>query len=387
MNARDGDVVLMHDLYKTTVTAACKAIPELIGKGYELVTVSELYRRKGVTLENGKVYRGAHDYTSLAAGAVDAYAAVSVTKTAVIDAADGGMGVYAVTLDDSLFGGGSLTVAAPFADVTLLPEAVRDGPVTVSVRMSGADVSVEVSRNGARMEQVPGGIYIGLPGTNLTAASVAVSVAPSGSRTPIVRSAAVSATVLRAYIDGSAVVGIDADAAKAFRDANADWAKSAVDFVSARGLLSGVSADMFGIYACVTRGMITTVLWRMAGSPASSAALTFTDVEASQYYAPAVAWAAEAGIVSGVGGRRFAPESSLTREQAVVLLYHYGGGSTSGDTGTLPCADWARDAYAWAKAVGVLTETDAAWVRPGGAVSRTEVAVLLYRFLAASLYV
>ena len=112
---------------------------------------------------------------------------------------------------------------------------------------------------------------------------------------------------MRAWLPGSAAVGVETAAAGTFRDAGEPWAKNAVDFVSARGLLSGVSQDMFGVYTGMTRGMLAAVLWRMEGKPAASGKAGFSDVKAGQYYAEAIAWAAENGIVSGVGNVKFAP--------------------------------------------------------------------------------
>ncbi|MDY5016748.1 MAG: polysaccharide deacetylase family protein [Eubacteriales bacterium] len=394
MSASDGDIVLMHDLYRTTVDAVCRALPELERRGYTLVTVSELFRRRGVTLENGEVYSSARAYPVLEETAESAYAGGRLPG-AMLGAEDCGEDGYAADVRAQDFAGEeTLTVSTPYAGVTLRREAVEDGALTVRVTRAGADVDIAVMRDGERLESIPGGVTVGLAGKGFSAASTVVTV-QDGVRTPVARSAAVSESAMRAWLPGSAAVGVETAAAGTFRDAGEPWAKNAVDFVSARGLLSGVSQDMFGVYTGMTRGMLAAVLWRMEGKPAASGKAGFSDVKAGQYYAEAIAWAAENGIVSGVGNGKFAPESALTREQAVTILARVFGltadaeglsvDGLSGNGQKLPCADWAADAYAGALGAGVLRETDAAWARPAGAISRTEAAVLLKRCIEASL--
>lgn len=382
MTARDGDIVLMHDLYKTTVDAACQAIPKLIEQGYELVTVNELFRRKGVTPENGTLYTSARSYETLPEAVSEAYPAVRRLDASAVDAEADAAGVYSATVS-----AGSLpvTVSTPYAGVTLTPGEDFAGSVTVRVRREADEVCVEIWKNGEKLEKAPCGVIVGLPGGSLGAGSVAMQVREDGTRTPVMRSAAVSASAMRVRVDGSARLTLAQDAAAPFRDTDGAWIADAAAFVSARGLLGGVSADMFGPYSGMTRGMLATVLWRMAGSPEPLTAAAFADVKASQYYAKAIAWACGQGIASGLGEDRFAPESPLTREQAVQLLYRTLGKPVRSEK-TLPCADWAREAYAWGYETGVLTEESAAWQRPEGAISRAEAAVLLHRAVTESVW-
>ena len=73
----------------------------------------------------------------------------------------------------------------------------------------------------------------------------------------------------------------------------------------------------------MTRAMLVTVLWRLAGAPAPKGANTFADVPGGAWYTDAVTWAAENGVVAGIGGGRFAPNGSVTREQTAVILFNY----------------------------------------------------------------
>ena len=386
MQAKDGEIVLMHDLYKSTVDAACRAIPELVKNGYELVTVQELFRRKGVTLETGTMYTSAKAYETLPDAVSEAYP--SVVKPTIINLAAqaDANGTYTATVDAATLQKGTVSITTPFANVILPKGSLVAQAFTVSIRQESDGASVDVYRNGIRQEKLIKGLIVELLGSSFTPGSVAALVSPSGTRTDIKESGAISAKALRAHVEGSARVAVSATTPIAFRDTNGEWVKNAADFVSSHGMLSGVSSDMYGPYTGMTRGMMATVLWRMAGEKKATATSRFTDVKASVYYAPAIDWAAENRIVDGIGDNKFAPESNLTREQTIMLLYRYMGGNAHGDS-SLPCAGWARDAYAWARDLGILTKDSAAWLRPAGDISRAEVAVLLHRAVIAGLYV
>lgn len=100
------------------------------------------------------------------------------------------------------------------------------------------------------------------------------------------------------------------------------WYADAVKYVFDQGLMSGMSAQEFGPDGQVTRGQVVTILWRLAGSPTVSGK-TFTDVSASVWYADAVAWASANGVVSGYESGLFGPEDQVTREQLAAILYRY----------------------------------------------------------------
>ncbi len=112
--------------------------------------------------------------------------------------------------------------------------------------------------------------------------------------------------------------------APVFKDTANHWAKNAIGFVVEKGIFSGTSATTFSPDAPMTRGMFVTVLGHIHGVDVSKyKTVSFTDVNASQYYAPYVAWAAKNGIVSGVGNNKFAPDNTVTREQAATMLAKY----------------------------------------------------------------
>ena len=108
-----------------------------------------------------------------------------------------------------------------------------------------------------------------------------------------------------------------------FNDVSAnDWFASAVDYVTDKGMMNGTGTNTFGPKANTTRGMVVTVLYRLENEP-STAAASFTDVASGAYYANAVAWANANGIVSGYGNGKFGPNDKVTREQLAAILYRY----------------------------------------------------------------
>ena len=90
-----------------------------------------------------------------------------------------------------------------------------------------------------------------------------------------------------------------------------------------QGITTGTSETTFSPNATVTRGQTVTFLYRDAGSPAASAAGTFTDVAADAYYAAAVQWAVSEGVTDGMTSTTFQPDGNCTRAQIVTFLYRY----------------------------------------------------------------
>lgn len=102
-----------------------------------------------------------------------------------------------------------------------------------------------------------------------------------------------------------------------------DWFADAVRFVYENGMMNGVSETDFAPHATTSRSMIVTILYRLEGEPVVDYAMDFTDVAGDAYYAEAVRWAASEGIVGGYGGGLFGSEDAVTREQLAVILYRY----------------------------------------------------------------
>lgn len=170
-----------------------------------------------------------------------------------------------------------------------------------------------------------------------------------------------------------------------FQDVSADdWFAQAVAYVSSEGLMSGESTNTFAPNASMTRGMLATVLYRLAGQPETTAQTTFADVTAGAYYADAVAWAAEQSVIAGTSDTAFSPEQAITREQLAAMLYRYAGspateGSLSAYTDAAQVSAYAEDALCWCVENGILTGTSTDTLSPQATATRAEVAAVLQR--------
>ncbi len=169
------------------------------------------------------------------------------------------------------------------------------------------------------------------------------------------------------------------------------WYAEAVDYVSGRGLMTGVSDTAFAPDSPVTRGMIVTILYREAGSPAFVGKAEFSDVAEGAWYAAAVEWAAEVGLVIGYGNGLFGPEDPVTREQMAVMLRQYAKmrvvdvtktADISSYTDAASVSGWANEALRWAVAEDLISGTTADTLDPGGKVIRAQAAAMLMRFLS-----
>ena len=235
-----------------------------------------------------------------------------------------------------------------------------------------APVEVEASRDSSTAPTVKielprnsGDTKVEIPVSNVKPGTVAVLVHADGTE-EIVKNSLPTEDGIQLTVNGGATVKI-VDNSKDFIDTRNHWAKDAIDFVSARGLVSGMSATIYAPDASTTRAQLWTILarqndadltggsiwyekaqnwakekgisdgtnpngtinraqmvtmlWRAMGQPAAGSTANFIDVPADAYYANAVSWAVENGITTGVGGGRFDPNSTCTRAQIATFLY------------------------------------------------------------------
>ena len=235
-----------------------------------------------------------------------------------------------------------------------------------------APVEVEATRNSSTAPTVSielpkgaGETKVEIPVSNANSGTVAVLVHPDGTE-EVVKNSLPTENGIQLTVNGGATVKI-VDNSKDFADTQNHWAKDAIGFVSARGLVNGMNettyapdssttraqlwtilarqndADLSGGNtwyekaqnwakakgisdgtdpdAAINRAQMVTMLWRAMGQPAAGSAASFTDVPTDSYYAQAVAWAVEHGITSGVGGGRFDPDAACTRAQIAAFLY------------------------------------------------------------------
>lgn len=234
-----------------------------------------------------------------------------------------------------------------------------------------APVEVKASRNSSTAPTVKvelpkgaGETKVEIPVSNVKPGTVAVLVHPDGTE-EILKNSIPTEDGIQLTVDGGATVKI-VDNSKDFIDTRNHWAKDAIDFVSARGLVNGMNdfiyapnnsttraqlwtilarqndADLNGgsvwyekaqlwskdkgisdgtePNAAINRAQMVTMLWRTMGQPTATDKVSFADVPAGSYYAQAVAWAVESGITAGVGGGRFDPSATCTRAQIAAFL-------------------------------------------------------------------
>ena len=173
-----------------------------------------------------------------------------------------------------------------------------------------------------------------------------------------------------------------------FVDVNSGaWYYDAVSFVYNKGIMNGVTSTTFEPNSTITRGMVVTMLWRMAGEPYVSGG-SFSDVASGRYYSTAVAWAAKNGIVDGYSSTVFGVNDPVTREQFATILYRYAkymgysttGSSLAGYYDANSVSSWARDAMGWAVRNGIITGSGNSRLNPTGTASRAEVAQMFMSF-------
>ena len=190
------------------------------------------------------------------------------------------------------------------------------------------------------------------------------------------------------------VNGVTAIARFPFTDVVAGtWYYGAAAYAYNNGLFAGMTPTAFAPNATMTRAMLVSVLWRLAGAPAPKAPNTFVDVPDGAWYTDAVTWAAENGVVSGIGGSRFDPSGYVTREQTAEILYNYAHSkgydvSARADLTAFPDAGsvsgWAEEALSWANAAGLINGTvrdGQTILDPQGSASRAQVAMILMNYV------
>ena len=239
-------------------------------------------------------------------------------------------------------------------------EAVK-APVEVKASRDSSTaptVKVELPKNS-------GDTKVEIPVSNVKPGTVAVLVHADGTE-EIVKNSLPTEDGIQLTVNGGATVKI-VDNSKDFIDTRNHWAKDAIDFVSARGLVNGMNAVAYAPNASTTRAQLWTILarqsgadltggatwyekaqnwakekgisdgtnpngtinraqmvtmlWRAMGQSAAGSAANFTDVPADSYYAQAMAWAVENGITTGTGNGKFSPDNTCTRAQIAVFLY------------------------------------------------------------------
>ena len=170
-----------------------------------------------------------------------------------------------------------------------------------------------------------------------------------------------------------------------------DWFYDAVTYVYSEGMMDGVSDTQFAPNSNLTRGMVVTMLYRLEDEPRVTGFSGFDDVASGAWYADAVTWAAENGIVNGVSDAEFAPNDNITREQLAAILYRYaeyndydvsGRDDLSEFTDRSSISSYALDAMRWAVDEGLITGITDTTIEPQGTATRAQAATMFMRFMS-----
>ncbi len=210
-----------------------------------------------------------------------------------------------------------------------------------------------------------------IPVENVTSGTVAVIVHEDGTE-ELVKDSKPTEHGVQLELSGSTTVKI-IDNSKTFDDTKDHWSRDEVNFVAARELFNGVGGNQFGVSQPMTRGMVNTVLARLAG-------VDTTPSQGQAWYEVGTDWAKKNGISDGTD-----PTAPVTREQLATLLYRYAGSPSV--SGTLHAADaasisdYAKDALLWANQNGIVNGVGSNTIAPKDNAQRAQVAAMLARYL------
>nr|WP_308506464.1 flavodoxin [uncultured Agathobaculum sp.] len=163
------------------------------------------------------------------------------------------------------------------------------------------------------------------------------------------------------------------------------WYADAVSYVTDNGLMGGTSSTAFSPEDAMTRAMLATVLYRAADTPAVTGTDNFTDTADGTWYADAVLWASRQGLVTGYGDGTFGTDDPVSREQIAAILWRYAGSPQAQDAQAFSdestISAYAADAVGWARANGIVNGKENNTFDPQGNATRAEVATILRNYL------
>lgn len=317
--------------------------------------------------------------------------------------------------------GAALRVETVVAAITIPNESLKEigsegGIIAVAAERAEEYMELSVTANGSRLTDIRGGISASVPmecgpGTVAmlaedelrTRSELVNRSAGHGSEAdpaekdnptesvegkPLLYSAANSqGTAMTVLLPGSARIRF-VHQAKRFTDVpEVSWASGAVDFVSSHRIFGGYDDGAFYPNSVMNRAMLVQVLYNMSERPAAEHGNVFADVPSGAWFADAVNWASGTRVVRGYGDGTFAPGATITRQDAVVILYRYAGEPECEDTDLSRFEDedrigtYARKAIQWAVSRRLLNGVSASQLAPGAELTRYQAAKLLMNYV------
>lgn len=399
--ARDGSIVLMHDLYGTTVTAALNAIDTLQKQGYEFVTLSELQVRRGITPTAGKiyfdVYPTSHGTDKPLTAPVISYQQTDGGKKVIIKGDSRARIIYTTDGTDPTPEHGYRYKGAFSVNDKTTVKAIsvvywngfKSGIVSKKISYTTlATPKITAADGKITLTGITGGAnyYYTTNGKTPTSSSMRYT----GSFTAVPDTVYTVKGIGGGYYSSASVWATYGASGKLYTDVKPGiWYYTAADRAVGEGILELTGTKLLP-HSAVTRAQLVTMLYRMAGSPTVSGEMPFDDVPESAKYHDAVKWAYKSGITIGCGYGKFEPDELVTREQTCAFLTRYAE-HLGKDLSGLDKA--AIDAFADSSAVepsiaysvnamcalGVVRGYEDGTIGPRYPITRAEAAVMLTR--------
>lgn len=294
------------------------------------------------------------------------------SKTETTTASSGGGSTGTTVTKTDAKGNTTTEASAKLSDQDVKEAQEKGEAVTVPVKEikaakdanAAAKIKIDVPSNADKTT-------VEIPVENVTSGTVAVIVHEDGTE-ELVKDSKPTEGGVQLELSGSTTVKI-IDNSKTFDDTKDHWSRDEVNFVAARELFNGVGGNQFGVSQPMTRGMVNTVLARLAD-------VDTTPGQGQAWYEVGTDWAKKNGISDGTN-----PTAPVTREQLATLLYRYAGSPSV--SGTLHAADaasvsdYAEDALLWANQNGIVNGVGSNTIAPKDNAQRAQVAAMLARYL------
>lgn len=332
--AKDGSIVLMHDLYGTTVTAALNAIDTLQKQGYEFVTLSELQVRRGITPMAGKIYfdiyPSSHGTDKPLSNPAISYQQTDGGKKVVIKGDSRARIIYTTDgTDPTPEHGYRYKGAFPVKDKTTVKaisvvnwNGFKSGIVSKKISYTTLATPKLTAADGKiTLTGITGGAnyYYTTNGKTPTSSSARYT----GSFTAVPDTVYTVKGIGGGYYSSASVWATYGSSGKLYTDMRPGiWYYAAADRAVGEGMLELVGTKL-APHSAVTRAQLVTMLYRMSGSPSVKGEMPFDDVPESAKYYEAVKWAYKNGIALGCGYGKFKPDEYVTREQTCTFLARY----------------------------------------------------------------
>lgn len=264
---------------------------------------------------------------------------------------------------------GSTEISASISAADVKAAEQKNAPVIAPITVTPAASSAAAPIIKLSVPANAGEVAVAIPVVNAKQGTVAVRVNPDGTE-EIIKTAVVTENGLVLGVKGSMQIKV-INNSKNFADTVGHWAASDVDFVSARELFNGTAPALFSPEANMTRGMVVTVIARLAGENTDGGA---------NWYDKGCAWAVANGVSDGTD-----PNGSITREQLAAMLYRYCGspaasGSLSAYADAASVSAFASDAMQWCVNNGIINGMDGL-LNPQGQATRAQVSAMFARYI------